>query len=188
MTMSRRFFMGSGVIGTATLASGLSFTGTAAAAEACFGGSSVREDDFITSTADAIGRFLDANSEAPGLRDIENLLKGTYPAEVGSEDDRLLQGALYLEAQRQFEMRAAPPSEEELSKGLSAPLSVEKVNPEYFSALLERTKARVACDAEYAKAVSTASDQAQKLTIRCNGRWWLCGIIIVVVVVVIILL
>ncbi|AKI99718.1 hypothetical protein ATI61_10987 [Archangium gephyra] len=188
MTMSRRFFMGSGVIGAATLAAGLTVTGPAGAAEACFGGSSGREDELIKATADSLTRFMDANPEAAGLRDVENLLKSTYPAEVDSEDDRLLQGALYLEAQRLFEMRAGPPSEEALAKGLSAPVNVEKMNPEYFSTLLERTKARVACDAEYARQVSTASEQARGLAINCHGRWWLCGLIIVVVVVVIILL
>lgn len=174
MAMSRRLFIGSSVMGAATLATGLTASGPAAAAEACLGGSSGREDAFIKATADALGQIMRTQPNAPGLNDLLDLLDAIYPTTSGSADDRLLQGALYLEAQHFFEMRSAAPTYESLSKGLAVPLDVTRMNPDYFKTLLARTKKQVACDAEYARAVSVAAGQAQALSMPCFSHPWRC--------------
>ncbi|MBM7114026.1 hypothetical protein [Archangium primigenium] len=182
--------MGTGVMGGVSLATGLGLTGTASAAKTCAAVEHGREDEFITETAQSIGKFIEEQPEAEGLRDLEQFMKNHYPVEFGSEDDRILQGALYMEARRLFEMRAERPSHEKLVEGLSSPIDVSPMNPDYFRRMLERTKARIACDPLFAEEHAEAAERFIGLTlgINCHGRWWLCGGIIVVVVVVVVIL
>jgi hypothetical protein len=142
---------------------------------------------YFESVASSLGQVIGMMPDAPGLYDLERLGE-FYPAEPGSEDDRLLQGALYLRAQGLFEMLAVPPSVEELAEKLSKPLAVDRLDREYFSKLLAATKERVAIDEAYAEAVSAAGGQAAQIGIPCTG-WvkWLCLVGSVAIIVLLII-
>ncbi|MFL5359095.1 hypothetical protein [Archangium sp.] len=115
MTLSRRMFVGSGWFGAASLTT-LSLSKDAQAATLSCEYPTV--SDSVRACFEAVASNLDQVIEklpgAPGLNDLESLAD-IYPAEPGSEDDRLLQGALLLQAQNLFEMVAVPPWVEERS-------------------------------------------------------------------------
>jgi hypothetical protein len=170
-------FVGSGVLGT-TLATTLGLRGTALAASpsaACSVGGSDAADAFIKSAATALLKAVESNPEAPGVRELDEFVQATYPAEPDSEDHRLLQGAIYLQLQSIAEMYAAAPSEEAFRERLANPSSKQR-NPEYYNTLLARTKERVACDPAYAEAIAHGAEQARTIIIECTGVYYWCWV------------
>ncbi|MFP2908942.1 hypothetical protein ACLESD_28620 [Pyxidicoccus sp. 3LFB2] len=156
----------------------LGLKGTAMAApsaSACSVGSSEAADELIRSAATSLISLMEAEPDAPGLQELEEFFAATYPAEMDSEDDRLLQGAVYLQLQSIAERYDSPPSEEELRERLSAPV-LRRRNPEYYSLLLERTRERVACDPAYAAAIAQGAEQAQRFIIECTGTYHACWV------------
>lgn len=166
-------FVGSGVLGTTSLAVTLGLKGTAMAAPACSVGSSEAADEIIRSAATSLVNLMESEPDAPGLQELAEFFEAHYPAEMDSEDDRLLQGAVYLQVQSIAERYDSPPSEDELRERLSAPV-LRRRNPEYYSRLLERTRERVACDPAYAAAIAQGAEQAQRIIIECTGTYYAC--------------
>lgn len=186
MTLSRRMFVGSGLFGAASLTT-LSLAKEAGAATlgCAYPAVSDKVQAYFESVASSLAEVIEKMPDAPGLNDLERVGE-IYPAEAGSEDDRLLQGALYLQAQGLFEMLAVPPSGEELAAKVSKPIAVDRLDPEYFSRLLATTKERVSIDESYAKAVKAAGDVAVGIAIPCTGwRKWLCVAVAVAIIVLI---
>jgi hypothetical protein len=187
MTMSRRMFMGSGVMGAASLATLSPSQATAAKSALCSPDASESVFKFFQSVAESLNQIIDQNPDAPGLRDLERLGE-LYPAKMGSEDDLLLQGALYLQAEGLIAMLAAPPATDELAARLSRPLAIDRLDPAYFSNLLETTKQRVACDEEYAEAVRKRTGFAVEIISNCRGWFkWLCLAVAVAITVLLII-
>jgi hypothetical protein len=181
-------FVGSGLFGAASLTTlSLAKDARAATLSCAYPAISDSVRAYFEAMASTLDQVIEKMPDAPGLYDLERLAD-IYPAEPGSEDDRLLQGALYLQAQSLFEMVAVPPSVDQLAEKLSKPLGVDRLDREYFGKLLATTKERAASDEAYAKAVSAAGDVSVSLTIPCRG-WlkWLCVAVAVAIIVLIFL-
>lgn len=191
MTLSRRMFVGSGLVGAASLTTlSLAEEARAETLSCSYPVVSDKVRTYFESMASALDQVMEKMPDAPGLYDLEKI-GDSYPVEMGSEDDLLLQGALMLQAQGLFEMAAKPLSADELAEKLSKPLAVDRLDREYFSRVLADTKQRAASDEGFAKAVQAAGGVAVSISIPCRG-WvrWLCvavAVAIIVAVVVVLL-
>ena len=186
MPLSRRRFMGSGLLGTVSLGAML---GTASSARAAPKGAdrsegiSEKAAAFFLSVADSVTQIAKAYPDAEGFQSIGKLLESIYPAEIGSDDDRLLQAALFLNAQGVAEM-AEPPSLEKLTERLTKPFN-SRIRPDYFHELLEKTKDRIGNDPDYARQIDIVIAWIQvEVTTVCIDLYffWLCIQMVVVTV------
>ena len=190
MTLSRRMFVGSGAVGIASLATS-SVSKAAVSRDFDVPTTLDLADAYFKSVANSLGKLIASDPALPGLHDLDGL-EQLYPAKFGSEDDRLIQGALYLQARELLAMVAIPPSTEELRARLSKPLAVDRLDPNYFRDVLARTKNRAAGDENYAREVREAGNVAVALglSVPCSGwvRWLCLGVAVAIIVLVVIVL
>jgi hypothetical protein len=157
------------------------------------------ESQFQT-VLDSLGRIARAEPKLPGVQslmalDEKRLAKGFSPA-----DQKLLEGALYLEGITQLEKAAAgrassaavakplrPITEADVREALSKPIDTSSYGHEYFARVLREAKARAATDRAYRRRLTDASGPvARRSCITNHTPMWICiamGIIITVMVI-----
>lgn len=158
----------------------------------------------LQTVLDSLGRIGSAEPNLPGVRSLLALGQQRLGEGFSRDDQKILEGALYLEGIAQLEKAAAGRAprggdakplrritEADVRKALSEPIDTSRYGREYFAGILADAKKRAATDRAYRRRLAEAQGAAHKRRTCLGGTpLWICigmGVVLTIMIIFILL-
>jgi hypothetical protein len=178
-TLSRGGFVRSLTLGAAGAAI-LTATGKARADE---------PSGSLSELALSISALLSSTPDLPGAADISGFIDAAYPTDLSADDALLLQGAIYLKAERIVRGVDAL-GITDVASFLSTPIDDNPLSPVFFTSILAAAQASAAEDPDYGDRLREAGKLAafkDETGLPESTAFWILIFILVVIIIALLL-